>query len=809
MKKKGFTLIELLAVIVILAIIALIATPAVLNIIEDSRKSSVIESTKRIARAAETYYIQEVLKNSTVGSIDLESDTLKYTGGKPDKGNIVFDDKGKAYITMYMQGYCVERKYNGDIKAEKTDIKDCEIFYENEVADTCYDGKVLSDYTINLNVCKDFFITEYEYSEEDAIKFCTKGELASDGWSLEIEIKYEYWNLEKLEDDGIITNVEYETKCLSCFETVLNAEYEVDVDACIDYLPKIGFPATEDEARLFCTDGEESQYGTIREAMEMSNPFEILGTETLRNEGVIRVKTSDGVSIIGYRCYDGNEWDLPTITDAVVPTRINGEYVRIINQEGLSDYDLTSIDLMGANKLETIKQGSFSYNQNLTEIKIPYSTKTIESNMCENCENLTKIEIDNYVDAIDGEPWVEDLSPEVIWLRGTLPLNKDTSGANAPVLLDNMIPVVNSGKKWFYADKNSNWYNYGEKYWANGVILKDGVTKSVGDEITDEDVALWYVWVPRYTYTLFNTPVLCSSIEGLSTTYNSNYAVCYSGTTVDTFVGTNYAYVPVEEQVIDIKFENGLSSSGTVTCTDYINQTDANGNIIEISEQCTDSKNGTLKKGISTYTHPAFSFGDRELPGIWVAKYPARLDNNKVVINQTSGSKLTGKSENEHFNLILSIDNTYGITAHNHIPSNMEWGALAYLTQSKYGLGMANVSDARVNSTTGNESGIYFVPSGQEYCIGRVEEIGGYDSRYYDLYTTASGFDGVSRSKLGDAIKETYAWAEGTTNDMNQMVYDYYHYISRINPFLYSISSYDSYLYWNTTSRSVAIPPQE
>ena len=40
MKKRGFTLIELLAVIVILAIIALIATPAVLNIIEDSRKGA-------------------------------------------------------------------------------------------------------------------------------------------------------------------------------------------------------------------------------------------------------------------------------------------------------------------------------------------------------------------------------------------------------------------------------------------------------------------------------------------------------------------------------------------------------------------------------------------------------------------------------------------------------------------------------------------------------------------------------------------------------------------------------------------------
>ena len=41
MKEKGFTLIELLAVIVILAIIAIIAVPIILNIINDTKKSSV------------------------------------------------------------------------------------------------------------------------------------------------------------------------------------------------------------------------------------------------------------------------------------------------------------------------------------------------------------------------------------------------------------------------------------------------------------------------------------------------------------------------------------------------------------------------------------------------------------------------------------------------------------------------------------------------------------------------------------------------------------------------------------------------
>ena len=51
MNKKGFTLIELLAVIVILAIIALIATPAVLNIIEDSKESAARDSAMVISKA--------------------------------------------------------------------------------------------------------------------------------------------------------------------------------------------------------------------------------------------------------------------------------------------------------------------------------------------------------------------------------------------------------------------------------------------------------------------------------------------------------------------------------------------------------------------------------------------------------------------------------------------------------------------------------------------------------------------------------------------------------------------------------------
>ena len=126
MKKRGFTLIELLAVIVILAIIALIATPAVLNIIEDSRKSVAEASARNIINAAKTYYMSETMNGRTPGSIDLSTDTLKYDGDQATKGTITFED-GKASGKMYVGGYCVEVAVDGEVSSEKAEEDECEI----------------------------------------------------------------------------------------------------------------------------------------------------------------------------------------------------------------------------------------------------------------------------------------------------------------------------------------------------------------------------------------------------------------------------------------------------------------------------------------------------------------------------------------------------------------------------------------------------------------------------------------------------------------------------------------------------------
>ncbi len=62
-KKRGFTLIELLAVIVILAVIALIAVPQILNILSSARKSAAESSALSIAKSADKYVQDFMMKN--------------------------------------------------------------------------------------------------------------------------------------------------------------------------------------------------------------------------------------------------------------------------------------------------------------------------------------------------------------------------------------------------------------------------------------------------------------------------------------------------------------------------------------------------------------------------------------------------------------------------------------------------------------------------------------------------------------------------------------------------------------------------
>ena len=352
----------------------------------------------------------------------------------------------------------------------------------------------------------------------------------------------------------------------------------------------------------------------------------------------------------------------------------------------------------------------------------------------------------------------------------------DGSGANIPELYKNMVPIKYENNRWIVADLYSKWYDYNAKQWANAVVLNPGLTKAVGQEVTEEEVSLWYVWLPRYKYTVFN--------------------------------GNNGS---VSEQLINVTFESGTNSTGTVKCTDNFS---TNGK----SEVCTDSTNGSIKNGISTYTHPAFTFGNTALKGIWIGKFElsatdsscindgTNIQCNKVLTIVTKPN-VRSWMEAETVNFFTSIKNaatTYGISnADSHMIKNMEWGAAAYLKQSKYGLGNTimktnsnsscytggGTGDAYktnvMQSTTGNVYGVYDMSGGCfEYVMGfELNSNNQFNTakssfttepnfKYYDKYKYESvdypqGALTFSRGKLGDATKETlkkYGVREGGWN---------------------------------------------
>lgn len=359
----------------------------------------------------------------------------------------------------------------------------------------------------------------------------------------------------------------------------------------------------------------------------------------------------------------------------------------------------------------------------------------------------------------------------------------DKSGASTPILDTNMIPVIYDGANWIKATFNNeydqNWYNYNEKKWANAVLVKENKRElykesSVDTIIEMEDILAFYVWIPRFRYKLFNAEanVLCSSIPSLNTTFNSAYYnTCYASNDLSSYIGSNYTYSGVLEQQIEIIFEKN-----------------------------------TKPKSLGTHnneylTHPAFTFGDKELSGIWVGKFEMTGTINNVT-TLPNNKPLQGENLSTIYSAVLNMssnNNIYGLTSNidSHLIKNMDWGAVSYLTYSMYGLcdngicneigkndyynleyktgcGSSNNQNTCIDytnasaSTTNNIYGIYDMSGGEwEYVMGNMKTStnqfnianSGFiiepNNKYYDSYNYSPYYLDHSRGLLGDATRET------------------------------------------------------
>ncbi|MEG0408534.1 MAG: hypothetical protein RR623_06635 [Bacilli bacterium] len=93
--------------------------------------------------------------------------------------------------------------------------------------------------------------------------------------------------------------------------------------------------------------------------------------------------------------------------------------------------------------------------------------------------------------------------------------------------------------------------------------------------------------------------------------------------------------------------------------------------------------------------HPSFTFGEQELEGFWISKF--EISGTQTNINSTFGAtSLVEKNLSTFFTSIYNSQEILGVeNRHNfdmHIPKSTDWGAVGFLTYSKYGLCLDDVS---------------------------------------------------------------------------------------------------------------------
>ena len=99
------------------------------------------------------------------------------------------------------------------------------------------------------------------------------------------------------------------------------------------------------------------------------------------------------------------------------------------------------------------------------------------------------------------------------------------------------------------------------------------------------------------------------------------------------------------------------------------------------------SSNETIVKNYYI-THPVFTFGNTEVSGIWVGKFETGGTDTKPKIKPNISS-LRFQTVSEEFTTAQRFGtSTYGMTSNvdAHMMKNSEWGAVAYLSHSRYGV---------------------------------------------------------------------------------------------------------------------------
>ena len=341
----------------------------------------------------------------------------------------------------------------------------------------------------------------------------------------------------------------------------------------------------------------------------------------------------------------------------------------------------------------------------------------------------------------------------------------DDYGDDGHVAVDydeNMIPVVYDevAKTWRVVtnaelQNPKNWYDYTEKQWANALTVSKSSLQSFRDKQTgvnsdtaiqvdnNTDILGWWVYIPRYSYKVLRKEM-----------------------------GDHYA----EEQNYEIIFETNKDvTKEPATCS--------SSNANQYYQDCIKNQYGEagiaypgnnegLKDKTAWATHPAFTWEYAqetngltrtvERNGFWVGKFETTGTQTNPTVKPNQQSNIGGSQQDVgvYYSMAknIGVQDNYNAgegfyewypssrpssNSHNlqsttsHMIKNDEWGAVAYLSASKYGAGVGNVKSNTFHRYYSWQGSKNYDADGNDSAGGGVTGCGPYDisgsnATYYD-----------------------------------------------------------------------------
>ncbi len=355
----------------------------------------------------------------------------------------------------------------------------------------------------------------------------------------------------------------------------------------------------------------------------------------------------------------------------------------------------------------------------------------------------------------------------------------EEKGVNAPRLTSGMTPIKftepTNTEKGAVVETTSNdvdWYDYEAKNWANAQT---------------EDGSMW-VWIPRFAYRVNSSTQTFDVVFLVGTTdtyYDENgkaqTAKCCTSENEVVDTTTGFTVHPAFTDETAINYRNGgwdKEITGIWVAKFEAGYASGNNNAPVKESSVNYTQDTSWVRSIELHGNSTTGDGAGEARNWLDGIYGDTITAIKYPVFQPVTYSMNYINHSDAYNIakvLTENGNIYGFNtvADSHLMKNSEWGAVAYLSKSKYGLNTENIA---INNINLNSGGKIRTESAGGNNVDSVYAITGCTTGNEDAEEKIATIDNINATTENTAVNEIFTWNQlnGTKASSTGTIYGIY-----------------------------------